>query len=65
MAKKSKASTVSRAPRMTAQDRKWRAESDLRSLREVEEIRGDPTRLKSARKVANQEMKALKKISKG
>lgn len=63
--KKSKPQRAVPSPRMSAQDKKWQAESDLRSLREVEAIRGDKPRMKAAQSMAQKEMSALKKISKG
>jgi hypothetical protein len=40
----------------------WRAESDLRTLRQAEEIRRDPSRLKRAATMAAEEMKALQAV---
>ncbi|MGB5135627.1 MAG: hypothetical protein WBN89_10690 [Prochlorococcaceae cyanobacterium] len=59
------------APRITAAERRsmaqelarWRAESDLRTLRQAEEIRRDAARLQRAARVAAEEMKALQAIS--
>jgi hypothetical protein len=41
---------------------RWRAESDLRTLRQAEEIRRDPARLKQAATMAAEEMKALQAV---
>jgi hypothetical protein len=49
---------------LTAQDKKWRAESDLRTLREAAELQGNKTRLKAAETLAKKELQLLKKISK-
>ena len=49
--------------RNQAQDEaRWRAESDLRTLRQAEEIRRDPSRLKRAATMAAEEMKALQAV---
>ena len=42
--------------------KKFRAESDLRALREAEDIRGDSSRMSAARTMAKKEMAALKKV---
>lgn len=51
---------------MTAEDRarekKWRTESDMRTLREAEGIRCDKSRMRSAKAAAAKEVAALKKI---
>lgn len=44
------------------QEKKWRAESDLRSLIEAEKIKADPERLKMAMKMKREQMDALKNI---
>lgn len=57
-------------PRITAAERRrlaqeevrWRAESDLRTLRQAEEIRRDRSRLQMASRIAAEEMKALQAI---
>lgn len=56
---------------LTAEDKKWRAQSDARTLMDVERINADPPRLKLAIKEVNKlklekeaELKALKKIAK-
>lgn len=45
-----------------AEDRKFRAQSDLRTLRDANEIRKDSSRINAARKEADKAMAALKKI---
>lgn len=76
MAKKTKLSQVSTkpvpvkivndAPKVSrnyeAEDRKYRAQSDMDTLRRAEEIRGDKERMKAMKEVARQQMKELKKI---
>ena len=47
---------------MVADDKKWQAESDLRILKEADEVRKDPKRLKAASDMAVKEVKALKTI---
>ena len=44
------------------EEARWRAESDLRTLRQAEEIRRDPSRLKRAATMAAEEMKALQAV---
>ena len=43
-------------------EKKWRAESDLRTLKEAAEIQRDKERMKAAKNIGKQEMNALKKI---
>ena len=62
--------TCSSGSKMTAkekkeyedQEKKWRAESDLRSLIEAEKVKADPERLKMAMKMKREQMDALKNI---
>ena len=49
-------------PRMTAEDKKWRTEEDLRTLRRAEEIKKDKSRVKDVKVLVKEEMKALSKI---
>ncbi|MDZ4342302.1 MAG: hypothetical protein U1E51_07670 [Candidatus Binatia bacterium] len=51
-------------PRMSAQDKKYQAEDDLRTLKRTEEIRSDLQRLKYAKATAALEIKALAKVAK-
>jgi hypothetical protein len=44
------------------EEARWRAESDLRTLRQAEEIRRDPSRLKRGAIIAAEEMKALQAV---
>ncbi len=55
-------STLSR--QQSAEQQRWQAEDDLRTLRRAEEIRAQPTRLKVVVKIATEEMQALEKIKK-
>ncbi len=50
-------------PRMTAQERKWQAQSDLNTLTEAERIRADRSRLSAARSEANKQTKAIQKAT--
>ena len=63
MAKTAKSRRASPAqPRLTAEDKKFRTEDDLRTLRRAEEIKKDKSRVADARKLAKQEVAALRKI---
>jgi hypothetical protein len=48
--------------KLAQEEARWRAESDLRTLRQAEEIRRDPARLKRAATMADEEMKALQAV---
>lgn len=48
-------------PKMSAEEKKWRAESDLHTLKEAQEIMKNKDRLAMAKKVAMAQMKALEK----
>jgi hypothetical protein len=48
--------------KLAQEEARWRAESDLRTLRQAEEIRRDPGRLKRAATMAAEEMKALQAV---
>ena len=50
------------SPEEDAQEKKWMAESDLRSLIEAEKIKADPKRLKAAMAAKREQMDALKNI---
>lgn len=45
-----------------ARERKWRAEDDIRTMKQAEEIRRDKERVRAMKEVARQQMKDLKKI---
>jgi hypothetical protein len=47
---------------LAQEEARWQAESDLRTLRQAEEIRRDPARLKRAATMADEEMKALQAV---
>lgn len=44
---------------------RWRAESDVRTLRDAEAIRGDRKRFAAAQKCAQADVAALQRITKG
>lgn len=57
------------APKLTVEDKKWRAQDDARTLMYAEAIKNDPTRRRAAITAAKQivkekekEVKAVKKI---
>jgi hypothetical protein len=59
--------TVSRAtsqPRMTANDKKYQAQSDLRTMQEASTIQADAKRMSAAQKEATNQMAALSSITK-
>lgn len=45
-------------------EKRWRAESDLRTLRDADDIRNDKERMKAASAVAKEQMNSLQSISK-
>lgn len=56
---------VSDNPKSTAyadEDKKWRAEHDLRTLKEAALIKSDKNRMCAAKACADKELKALKSI---
>lgn len=57
------AKKVNTAPRMPTDERRWRAESNLRTLAEADKIRNDPKAMSDVRKVAAEQQKALSKIA--
>ena len=46
------------------QERKWRAEDDLRTLRRAAEVQADKGRVRDAQKIAKQEFAALERVIK-
>ena len=56
------------APRLTAEDKKWRADSDARTLMEAEAIKGDATRKRAAmgaaKQIVKEKMKEVKAVQK-
>ena len=55
----------SASPVRMSDNQKFQAEQDLRSLREVEAVKGDSGRLRRAQKLAQQEIKAINKAAGG
>ncbi len=58
-----KAVTNVRAIRLK-EDKKWRAEEDLRTLKNAEEITNDSGRMSAAKRIAREQMAALQKLAK-
>jgi hypothetical protein len=52
------------ATSMRAQEKKWRAESDLDSLVRAEEVKKDKERLAAARALAKEKLKAAEETAK-
>lgn len=44
------------------EDKKWRAEDDLRTLQRAKEIENDKARMQAAKSIAKEQMNNLKKI---
>lgn len=56
---------VSDSPKSTAyadEDKKWRAEDDLRTLQRAKEVENDKARMQAAKAIAKEQMQNLKKI---
>lgn len=51
------------ARRMGTEERRFRAEDDLRSLKQAEQVRGDRSRLNAAQQIAREQLKALEKVT--
>lgn len=64
MATQKKAATAIRQPRISAEEKKWRAQDDLRTMQRAQEVASDPNRLKAAQKEAQDQVKALQKVAK-
>ena len=62
MAKEPMETETDDSPEEDAQEKKWMAESDLRTLIEAEKIKADPKRLKAAMAAKREQMDALKNI---
>ena len=57
------ATAKTKVPRMTAQEKRWQAEDDLRVMQRAQEISADKARLQAAQKVAQQQVKSLQKVA--
>lgn len=64
MAKKTTRRAPPAQPRMSAEDRKWRARSDLDTLRQAEEIKMDRGRMGGVQREMQNQMAALGKVQK-
>lgn len=53
------------APSMTAMDRKYRAESDCRTLQDADEITRDKGRHRAAKSMAKKKMSSFRRIAGG
>jgi len=45
-----------------AREKRWRAEEDIRTIQRAEEIKKDKSRVAEMKKVANEQIKDLKKV---
>lgn len=64
MAKKKVKPVVVAEIKSDADDQKWRAECDLRTLVQAEEIRADRRREMKARALARKELERMRKVAK-
>jgi hypothetical protein len=55
---------VSKPARVSVDERKWRAEEDLRALRRLAEIKADRARMVEVKRLIEKEKKALSAASK-
>lgn len=49
--------------RQRAEEKRWQAQDDLRTMQRAQEVAGDPERLKAAQKEAQQQVQALQKVA--
>ncbi|WP_298962264.1 hypothetical protein [uncultured Methylobacterium sp.] len=49
--------------KMTAQEREWRAQDDLRTLTQAAQIQGDRSRLSAVQKHAAEQVRSLNKVA--
>lgn len=64
MATKKGAVAAVKQPRLSAEDKKWRAQDDLRVMQRAQEVANDPKRMQAAQKEAQEQVKALQKVAK-
>jgi len=57
-----KVEVISMPVRDMDEEKKWRAEADLRTLKEAREIESNRSRMAAAKRCADEQMKALSKI---
>lgn len=50
------------AVKMTADEKRWRAEDDARTLKRYAEMQNDPSRLKEASKIIDKELNSLSRV---
>lgn len=55
--------TPSEVKKRKAEEARWRAESDLRTLQEAESIRADSNRLSNAKRHATEQLQALSSVA--
>jgi hypothetical protein len=48
---------------MAKEEKRWRAESDLRTLTDAGEIQRDKSRIKAAQGIAKKQLRSLRKIA--
>jgi len=53
---------MARAPKISADERRWRAEDDLRTLTRAQEIQKDRSRMSQVQKIAQQQVKTLSAV---
>ena len=63
MATKNTAPKAASTPAISADEAKWRAEDDLRTLARAEEVRRDPKRLAAAKKMAREKLAELQTVA--
>lgn len=59
-----KKTSVVATSRVSAADKKWQAQSDLRTMQEATQIQNDKARMSAAQKEAQNQMAALNSIAK-
>lgn len=59
-----KLSSIAGSPRMSAEEKSWRAQDDLRTLQQAAKIQADAARVKAAQAEAQSQIKALVQVSK-
>jgi len=63
MARKKASTGLGFAAPSSPDERRWRAEEDLRTLQRAQEIQADKARVKMAQKIAAEQMKALSRVT--
>ena len=57
--------TKVKTPRLTAQDKSYMVQDDVRVMQQAARIQADPKRMSAAKKEADAQIKALAKLAKG